>query len=243
VKGVEEFMHVVWADKVECLAAAIPDINGLLIGTVRKKMPRILQKVTGSGHTDWAMFCKAVRTATLSQIDEAQEEEREAQHVRKELKKLQDACSATTRDLTSSFQRFTIGTPSPMPRFPTLQNQTPQTQQNCSPTPTFSVNNPFANATSPNTQNQPPYQQNRLPMEHMADIVWLALLIHPNTPAGQAAYNAQIAQWDNNYPGQLVSELCLYPLSPGMAPIASGECWKCGMVGHMSPMSQSSTGL
>ncbi|KAF8229649.1 hypothetical protein L208DRAFT_1285640, partial [Tricholoma matsutake] len=70
VKGVEEFTHVVWADKVEHLAAAIPDTNGLLIGAVRKKMPRILQKVTGSGHTDWAMFCKAVRTATLSQIDE-----------------------------------------------------------------------------------------------------------------------------------------------------------------------------
>ena len=34
VKGVEEFMHVVWADKVECLAAAIPDTNGLLISAV-----------------------------------------------------------------------------------------------------------------------------------------------------------------------------------------------------------------
>jgi hypothetical protein len=34
VKGVEEFTHVVWADKVEQLAAAIPDTNGLLIGAV-----------------------------------------------------------------------------------------------------------------------------------------------------------------------------------------------------------------
>lgn len=235
VKGVEEFAHVVWADKVERLAAAIPDTNGLLIGAVRKKMPRILQKVTGSGHTDWALFCKAVRTATLSQIDEAREEEREARRVREELKKLQDARSATTRDLTSSFQRFTIGTPSPTPRFPTLRNQTPQTQQNRSTTPMFNANNPFANATSPNTQNQPPYRQNRLPTERMADVVRLALPIHPNTPAGRAAYNAQIAQWDNNYPGQLVSELRPYPLSPGTAPVASGECWKCGMIGHMSP--------
>ncbi|KAF8219272.1 hypothetical protein L208DRAFT_1418474, partial [Tricholoma matsutake] len=69
----------------------------------------------------------------------------------------------------------------------------------------------------------------------MADVVRLALPIHPNTPAGRAAYNAQIAQWDNDYPGQLVSELRPYPLSPGTAPVASGECWKCSMIRHMSP--------
>jgi hypothetical protein len=227
-KGVEEFAHVVWADKVERLAAAIPDTNGLLIGAVRKTMPKILQKVTGSGHTDWASFCKAVRTATLSQIDEAREEEREARHVREELKKLQDARNTTTRDLTNSFQRFAIGTPSPTPRFPILRNQTPQTQ-NHSPAPTFNTNNPFA------TQNQPPHRQNRPPAERMADIIRLALPIHPNTPAGRALYNTQIAQWNSDHPGQLVSELRPYPLSPGTAPIMSGECWKCGMIGHMSP--------
>jgi hypothetical protein len=95
-------------------------MNGLLIGTVRKAMPKILQKIMGSGHTDWASFCKAVRTATLSQIDEAREEEREAHQVCEELKKLQDACNVTTRDLTNSFQRFTIGTTYPTPRFPIL---------------------------------------------------------------------------------------------------------------------------
>ena len=51
--GVEELVHVIWADKVERLAAAIPDANGLLINTIRKSMPKALQKVTGSGHTTW----------------------------------------------------------------------------------------------------------------------------------------------------------------------------------------------
>ena len=206
ITGVEEFAHIVWADKVERLVAAILDTNGLLIGTIHKAMPKILQKITGSGHTDWASFCKVVRTVTLSQIDEAREEERKACWVREELKKLQDACNVMTRDLTNSFQRFTIGTTPPMLRFPILQNQTLQ-PQNHSPAPSFSANNLFATPTSPNTLNQPPYRQNRPPAEHMADVIWLALPIHPNTPAGRALYNTQIAQWDINHPGQLVSEL------------------------------------
>jgi hypothetical protein len=118
-KGVEEFTHIVWADKVEWPVAAIPDTNGLLIGTIRKNMPKILQKVLGLGHADWPLFCRAVCTATLSQINEAWEEETEARWVREGLRKLQDAHSnAMTRDLNSSFQRFAISTPSPTPRFP-----------------------------------------------------------------------------------------------------------------------------
>ena len=78
---VEEFAHVVWADKIEWLAVAIPDTNGLLIGNVQKTMPKVLQKVTGLGHTDWMTFCKAICTATLSQINEVKEEEREVRHI------------------------------------------------------------------------------------------------------------------------------------------------------------------
>jgi hypothetical protein len=52
VKGVKEFTHVVWVDKVEQLAAAIPNMNGLLIGAIRKAMPKVLQKVTRTEHTD-----------------------------------------------------------------------------------------------------------------------------------------------------------------------------------------------
>jgi hypothetical protein len=47
VKGVKEFTHVVWVDKVEWLAAAIPDTNGLLIGAVRKVMPKALINLYG----------------------------------------------------------------------------------------------------------------------------------------------------------------------------------------------------
>jgi hypothetical protein len=53
-------------------------MNGLLIGAVQKVMPKVLQKVTGTGHTDWVLFCTAVHMVTLTQIKEAKEE-KEAQ--------------------------------------------------------------------------------------------------------------------------------------------------------------------
>jgi hypothetical protein len=116
IRGVEEFAHVVWADKIKKLATAIPDTNGLLIGNIWRLMPKTLQKVTGLGHTDWASFCRAVHTATLTQIDEAKEEEREAQNLWDDMKRLQELCNTSTRDIMNTFQWLTMG-----PRFPTLQ--------------------------------------------------------------------------------------------------------------------------
>jgi hypothetical protein len=54
-------------------------------------------------------------------------------------------------------------------------------------------------------------------------------------------YNIQIVQWNTEYAGQQVSEIRPYPLSPGTTPVASGECWKCGMLGHMGPSCENPT--
>jgi hypothetical protein len=62
-----------------------------------------------------------------------------------------------------------------------------------------------------------------------------------NTSAGQASYNTQIMQWNTQHTRQQVNKTQPYPLSPGTAPAASGECWKCGMLRHMSPSCESST--
>ncbi|KAF8229587.1 hypothetical protein L208DRAFT_1285833, partial [Tricholoma matsutake] len=234
VLGIEEFTHVVWADKIEKLAIAIPDMNGLLIGNIRKVMPRVLQKVTGCGHPDWASFCRAIRTVSLAQIEEAKEEEKEAQNLKEQVKKLQDLCNMLTQGITNTLQRLTMNTPTPTPCFPIPQNQNPH-MQNHSPAPGLSTNNPFATLANPNNQNQTTYRQQRPPAEQWVDVVWLALPIHPNTPARRTLYNTQISQWNINHPRQLVSEQCLYPLSPSTAPVTSRECWKCSMVGHLSP--------
>jgi hypothetical protein len=221
IQGVEEFTHVVWADKIEKLAAAIPDTNGLLIGNIRKAMPKSLQKVVGSGHRNWTSFCKAVRTATLTEIEEAKTEEKEAQSLRDEVKKLQSL--QTTKSITAAFQGLGINNMAQNARFPG-----PQARQT-------STNNIFATQTAPTVPNQPAYGRDRPPAARMEDVIRLALAIQPDTPAGRTAYATQIAEWNTNNPRQFVNELRPYPLSPGTSPVASGECWKCGRMGHRGP--------
>ena len=48
VGRVDEFSHVVWADKLECLSKALKDDSGLLIRPiVRRSMPRELKLLVG----------------------------------------------------------------------------------------------------------------------------------------------------------------------------------------------------
>jgi hypothetical protein len=104
MNSAEELAHIIWVDNIEGLTAAIPDTNGLLISSIHKSMPRVLQKVTGSGHTSWAVFCSAVHTATLAQITEVKEEEKEARDLREQVKKLQELWDTSTRDIMNMLQ-------------------------------------------------------------------------------------------------------------------------------------------
>lgn len=80
----------------------------------------------------------------------------------------------------------------------------------------------------------PPATQYRPDADCLVDMKRLALPIHPNTPGGWVAYQAQVAQWVVTSQGRPVNEIRPYPLSPGTLPVAYGECWKCGHVGHLS---------
>jgi hypothetical protein len=102
--GVEELAHVAWANKVERLAAAVPDTSSLLIANMRKHMPKVLQNITGSGYTTWASFCNAIHMATPAQIEDAKEEEKEARDLKEEVKRLQELRNIPARDLTNAFQ-------------------------------------------------------------------------------------------------------------------------------------------
>jgi hypothetical protein len=125
-----------------------------------------------------------------------------------------------------------VNTPSPPPRFPTLQTQ-PSNAPNYPLAPTFNAANQTPTCTAYQALNQPAHKH-RTPAERMNNVIRLTLPIHSNTPAGQVLYNTQIAQWNTLYTGQQVNETRPYPLSPGTAPVTSGECWKCGLLRHIS---------
>jgi hypothetical protein len=56
---------------------------------------------------------------------------------------------------------------------------------------------------------------------------------HPDNAAGQAAYAAQLAQWNTRWGENVrVTQETGYPLKPGTAAIALSECFACGVHGH-----------
>ncbi|KAG2344275.1 hypothetical protein BDR05DRAFT_882631, partial [Suillus weaverae] len=61
------------------------------------------------------------------------------------------------------------------------------------------------------------------------------LIHHPDTQGGQTAYIEQVRQWETQWGGGTrCSEQTPYPLMPGTAQICSGECFRCGLHGHIS---------
>ncbi|KAF5386720.1 hypothetical protein D9615_002120 [Tricholomella constricta] len=218
--GVDELSHVAWADKVEKLANAIPDRDGLLINTTRQALPSAVRSMLGSYDT-WELFCGAVRALPLERIKERQEEEDEKARVKEELEALR---RSSPKGLGAAFRNLTLGTTNTAPR--PFQ---PPTAPAAGAAPPNTA--PTANPCSPQTPQFP----TRNYADRWADVTRLALPIHPNNPAGIALYEAQINKWhaDNGTRGP--NETRPYPLSPGSSPVASNECWKCGRVGHVGP--------
>lgn len=65
-----------------------------------------------------------------------------------------------------------------------------------------------------------------------ADLLHYALLHHPNTDEGHAAYRAQVVTWHTSNPHIKPDEQHQYPLTPGKSVASSRECWGCGIPGH-----------
>jgi hypothetical protein len=145
VNGMEEFAHIVWADKIECLASMVPDTNGLLIPTICQTMPKVLRKVIGMGHTTWPTFCAAVRDTSLAEIEDAKEQENEQKQIQEDLKKVQEQ-TMWMKALENTFQHANLGPAAPTPRQNPPCNYSPQTtcrtQTNKPGATTHSAHNP-----------------------------------------------------------------------------------------------------
>jgi hypothetical protein len=231
----EEHAHVVWADKIQRLATAIPDNDGLLIASTRRTMPATLRTLVNDQHTSWKSFCDAIRAISVSTITDQKEVEKDRNDLKRmradmdrerirgdmerdrmraemegeRIRRLQDTPS---KAIAASMRTMNVGPIEPLrygPRAPMFQ-PAPAAQQ----------------------QNNFPYQQ-RNDSERLQDLTRNAKPAHPDTPAGRAMYQADLTAWNAANPNRGPSETRPYPLTPGTAPVASGECWKCGQPGHM----------
>ncbi|KAF9062213.1 hypothetical protein BDP27DRAFT_1428188 [Rhodocollybia butyracea] len=82
-----------------------------------------------------------------------------------------------------------------------------------------------------------PGQRNSTPLtsEKVATLAWNVALLphHPNTSEGLQAYWEQLAAWAGRWGREaVINHEKPVLLKPGMSPVASGECFNCGMRGH-----------
>lgn len=206
VGGIDEYTHVVWADKVEKLAANIPDTNNLLVASVRKSLPKTIRRIIGGKTMTWAEFCKAIRDVGHEEILEAQSDEREKTALQNRVALMTAAQNTPSKALAATFRNTSIGTISQ---------------------PVFT---PRAPATAP--EYRPAAYPERTNAQRMEDIVNRPLPHHPDTQAGHTSYTAQIALWTSTHAGKGPNEFRPYPLAPGTEAVGTNECWTCGHRSH-----------
>jgi hypothetical protein len=206
VGGIDEYTHVVWADKVEKLAANIPDTNNLLVASVRKGLPKTIRRIIGGKTMTWAEFCKTVRDIGHEEILEAQSDEREKTALQNRVALMTAAQNTPSKALAATFRNTSIN-PIPQPVFtPRVPPSTPEYR-------------PAGYPERTNSQRMEEITSHRLPH-------------HPDTPAGHSLYVAQVTFWASLHAGKGPNEFRPYPLTPGTEAVATNECWTCGHRSH-----------
>ncbi|KAG6905708.1 hypothetical protein DXG01_001189 [Tephrocybe rancida] len=182
-------------------------------------------------HSSWAAFCQAIRALPIERIQESNAAELARVKVTKELEDLKRNIAlqqTPSKVLTGTLRNINIGNPLPAPCFLDIQ-PTPSPAPLRSK-PTLNANNPFYTPPAPtnSTYVERPWA------ERWADVERLALPIHPNTPEGRNLYTAQLTEWTKKHGNARPNETRPYPLRPGSLPVASNDCWGCGLSGHMT---------
>jgi hypothetical protein len=97
-------------------------------------------------------------------------------------------------------------------------------------------------------QETPQHISNPRPPATQADRAALLVHIqkflhHPDTEAGRQAHRVQQADWARTHGlNAMVTESTPYPLRPRTLPVGSGECFTCGLSGHMGRQDSSTCG-
>ncbi|KIJ90313.1 hypothetical protein K443DRAFT_15340 [Laccaria amethystina LaAM-08-1] len=182
------------------------------------KVEKLVKALVNSLHDTWTTFCGAVRAIRPLDIEEQKERQEKQTWMEGELQRVRQQQrqppSSPSSVLGPAFRNFSVGS-IPKPRF-----------------------QPVA------TNTQAPQQQYRGPQRMDAKKLSIIACIpqpHPNTANGWAAYQADIAAWIHSNYGQAAHESRPYPFTPGMSPVASGECFSCRHTGHTATACTSTT--
>ncbi|THU98762.1 hypothetical protein K435DRAFT_660183 [Dendrothele bispora CBS 962.96] len=232
VYGREVFTHVAWAEQVRLLvvgAGVDPTKASIYLGQVRQNLPDVLQDELKGSYENWDAYLKAVRELpsdiVLRIARRLREAQAEKQAIANQLAQLKNARlpqipASPTAGIRRAMATTSIDDIPQPPRFGrTGVNQNFLYQRVVAQNATT-----FPDLPSLTTQEKTELRQ-RID----------SIPIQPDTPAGQTAYQAQVASWEQQHGRSTrVDHTKPYPLTPGTAPACSGECFKCGTHGHIS---------
>ena len=185
---------------------------------VRDKLPQLIKDKVTESHTNWSTFCTAIEAVDKTYIREGVRKHREQEVKYESLTSRLNRVERSRLDnqvssITTQLSRASLGSQihqisQPPGNLPLLQNN----------------------------RQAGPRQPGNITEEEKALVRANALkyIQHPNTAEGRTAYFEQLRTWKATHGENApINAHTPFPLRPGTAPVCSGECYTCGMQGHM----------
>ena len=189
---------------------------------VRDKLPEVIKDKVDESHTSWSSFCAAIEAVNKAYIRDGvrKHREREAKDglVNSRLSRVERSRpEASISAITAQLGRVNLNG----------QQTTQASQAAPQPMQLQAVGNRQGGPRQPGITSE---EEKALVRTNM-----LKYPHHPGTVEGRAAYFEQLRTWKATHgENALINAHTPFPLRPGTAPACSGECYMCGMQGHMS---------
>jgi hypothetical protein len=227
-RGEEVYTHMIFAEKILDLAKrAKVEKSTSGLWTVRDELPEVLREKVPENQASWTAFAQAIKDVDMGHIREG---------VRKHKEKTANDAKVKA-DINFLMKQRTVNTAIGDSPTKAIRTQLASTAISQQPTNRTAQGDPFTSSGSSggggNLFNPRPPRPPATEAEKATVKASLALYpIQSETPEGNAAYLEQLRTWrriNGEYP---VSKSTGFPLRPGGAPPASGECYNCGKTGH-----------
>ncbi|EMD37972.1 hypothetical protein CERSUDRAFT_93499 [Gelatoporia subvermispora B] len=228
--------HKQWAREITHIARKYGAPDSCAIDT-REQLPETLRSMIPASVATWASFkreMEKVDTATLKErVEEARRRDEETQRVsrmaeeaRRHAEETRQLLMSPTSALRRSMQNISISNQAPRAPRNNANALRPPDRDPFSTDSTMHPNNIFSGM-------QRPQGPNRTYTERLATMQANLPKHHDDTERGRQEYQAQVAKWLTDHPGQDPNKTRPFPLTPGTAALGSRECYKCGRAGHM----------
>jgi hypothetical protein len=227
-RGEDVYTHMIFAEKILDLAKRAKiekSTSGLW--NVRDELPEILREKIPETQASWTAFAQAIKDVSMGHIREG---------VRKYKEKAANEAKVKA-DISFLMKQRTVNATIGDLNSPTkaIRTQLANTTIAQQPTSRAGQGDSFGGSGGGggNLFSAKPVRPPATEAEKATLKESLALYpIQPETPEVEATYLDQLRTWRRVNGDNPVSKTTGFPLRPGGAPPASGECYNCGRTGH-----------